>query len=223
MDASTRSSSSGTSMSMSSNSKLKAALTWAGHTRPAVALFSRPSRLSSSRSVRVILIRRWQPAMAHLTGTLLGISLILQRQLREGVSRTRARCAASTEPGTEPGAPSHHQGLRHGGTGHRPRCPEKEMAASKTGPKGFTYFVPGHLARMRGDANNFPPCARECRQFKNIGLQASVSVIPAKAGTRNPVAGKYAFAANGLWIPAFAGMTVNMTTLPRANRQLGEI
>ena len=57
--------------------------------------------------------------------------------------------------------------------------------------------------------------ARECRQFKNIGLQASVSVIPAKAGTRNPVAGKYAFAANGLWIPAFAGMTVNMTTLPR--------
>ena len=56
---------------------------------------------------------------------------------------------------------------------------------------------------------------RECRQFKNIGLQASVSVIPAKAGTRNPVAGKYAFAANGLWIPAFAGMTVNMTTLPR--------
>ena len=55
---------------------------------------------------------------------------------------------------------------------------------------------------------------RECRQFKNIGLQASVSVIPAKAGTRNPVAGKYAFAANGLWIPAFAGMTVNMTPLP---------
>ena len=51
-------------------------------------------------------------------------------------------------------------------------------------------------------------------EFKNIGLQASVSVIPAKAGTRNPVAGKYAFAANGLWIPAFAGMTVNMTTLP---------
>ena len=44
---------------------------------------------------------------------------------------------------------------------------------------------------------------------------ASVSVIPAKAGTQNPVAGKYAFAANGLWIPAFAGMTVNMTTLPR--------
>ena len=57
---------------------------------------------------------------------------------------------------------------------------------------------------------------RECRQFKNIGLQASVSVIPAKAGTWNPVAGKYAFAANGLWIPAFAGMTVNMTTLPRS-------
>ena len=55
---------------------------------------------------------------------------------------------------------------------------------------------------------------RECRQFKDIGLQASVSVIPAKAGIQNPVAGKYAFAANGLWIPAFAGMTVNMTTLP---------
>ena len=57
--------------------------------------------------------------------------------------------------------------------------------------------------------------ARGCRQFKNIGLLASVSVIPAKAGTQNPVAGKYAFAANGLWIPAFAGMTVNMTTLPK--------
>ena len=57
--------------------------------------------------------------------------------------------------------------------------------------------------------------SRGCRQFKNIGLLASVSVIPAKAGTKNPVAGKYAFAANGLWIPAFAGMTVNMTTLPR--------
>ena len=43
-----------------------------------------------------------------------------------------------------------------------------------------------------------------------------VSPIPAKAGTRNPVAGKYAFAANGLWIPAFAGMTVNMTTPPNS-------
>ena len=61
----------------------------------------------------------------------------------------------------------------------------------------------------------FSEWSRGCRQFKNIGLQASVSVIPAKAGTWNPVAGKYAFAANGLWIPAFAGMTVNMTTLPR--------
>ena len=61
--------------------------------------------------------------------------------------------------------------------------------------------------------------SRGCRQFKNIGLLASVSVIPAKAGTQNPVAGKYAFAANGLWIPAFAGMTVNMTTLPRGCRQ----
>ena len=60
----------------------------------------------------------------------------------------------------------------------------------------------------------FPMFPRGCRQFKNIGLLASVSVIPAKAGTQNPVAGKYAFAANGLWIPAFAGMTVNMTTLP---------
>ena len=58
---------------------------------------------------------------------------------------------------------------------------------------------------------------RECRQFKNIGLQASVSVIPAKAGNQNPVAGKYAFAANVLWVPAFAGMAVNMTTLPRKN------
>ena len=90
LDASTRSSPSGTSMSISSNSKLKAAFTWAGQTRPAVALFSRPIRLSSSRSARVILIRRWQPGMAHLTGTFLGISLILQRQLKEGVSGMRA-------------------------------------------------------------------------------------------------------------------------------------
>ena len=73
LDASTRSSSSGTSMSISSNSKLKAALTWTGQTRPAVALFSRPTRLSSSRSARVILSRRRQPAIAHLTGTFLGI------------------------------------------------------------------------------------------------------------------------------------------------------
>ena len=64
-------------------------------------------------------------------------------------------------------------------------------------------------------AQNSGTSTRECRQFKNIGLQASVSVIPAKAGTRNPVAGKYAFAANGPCIPAKAGMTVNMTTLPR--------
>ena len=64
--------------------ELKAAFTSAEQTTPAVALFSRPTRLSSSRSARVILIRRWQPAMAHLTGTLLGISLILQRQLKEG-------------------------------------------------------------------------------------------------------------------------------------------
>ena len=62
---------------------------------------------------------------------------------------------------------------------------------------------------------------KECRQFKNIGLQVSVSVFPAKApvfpakaGIQNPVAGKYAFAANGLWIPAFVGKTVKMTTLP---------
>ena len=61
---------------------------------------------------------------------------------------------------------------------------------------------------------------RECRQFKNIGLQASFPVIPAKAGTQNPVAGKYAFAANGLWISAKAGMTVNMTTLPNQLNQL---
>ena len=84
LDASTRNSSSGTSMSISSNSKLKAALTWAVHTTPAVALFSRPTRLRSSRSARVIFSRRWQPAMAHLTGTFLGISPILQRQLEEG-------------------------------------------------------------------------------------------------------------------------------------------
>ena len=70
---------------------------------------------------------------------------------------------------------------------------------------------------VEGDAlvvTHIDRLSRECRQFKNIGLQASVSVIPAKAGTRNPVAGKYAFAANGPCIPAKAGMTVNMTTLP---------
>ena len=61
---------------------------------------------------------------------------------------------------------------------------------------------------------------RGCRQFKNIGLLASVSVISAKAGTQNPVAGKYAFAANGLWIPAFAGMTVNMTTPPSVSQKM---
>ena len=71
-----------------------------------------------------------------------------------------------------------------------------------------------HLKADEGDLSRLGILARECRQSENIGLQASVSVIPAKAGTRNPVAGKYAFAANGLWIPAFAGMTVNMTTLP---------
>ena len=58
LDASTSSSSSGTSMSISSNSKLKAAYTWAGQTRPAVALFSRPTRISSSRSAMVIFGRR---------------------------------------------------------------------------------------------------------------------------------------------------------------------
>ena len=56
-----------------------------------------------------------------------------------------------------------------------------------------------------------------------VNLRISVSKrrfpsSPRKAGTRNPVAGKYAFAANGLWIPAFAGITVNMTTLPNPNR-----
>ena len=71
-------------MSISSNSKLKAALTWPGQTRPAVALCSRPTRLSSSRSARVTFSQRWQPAIAHLTGTCLGISPILQQQLREG-------------------------------------------------------------------------------------------------------------------------------------------
>ena len=71
------------------------------------------------------------------------------------------------------------------------------------------------LARNSRNTTHWFPSSRGCRQFKNIGLQASVSVIPAKAGIQNPVAGKYAFAANGLWIPAFAGMTVNMTTPPR--------
>ena len=93
LDASTRSSSSGTSMSISSNSKLKAALTWAVHTTPAVALFSRPTRLSSSRSARVNLIRRWQPGMAHLAGTLVGIPPILQRQLKEGGGQARRVCS----------------------------------------------------------------------------------------------------------------------------------
>ena len=95
LDASTRSSPSGTSMSISSNSKLKAAFTSVGQTTTAVALFSRPTRRSSSRSARVIFTRRWQPGMAHLTGTLLGISPILQQQLKEGVSGMRAEWSAS--------------------------------------------------------------------------------------------------------------------------------
>ena len=57
--------------------------------QPAVAWFSRPTRLSSSRSARVILIRRLLPAMAHLTDTFLGISPILQRQLEEGGEHAR--------------------------------------------------------------------------------------------------------------------------------------
>ena len=121
LDASTRSSSSGTSMSISSNPKLKAALTWAGHTAPAVALFSRPTSLSSSRSARVILSRRWQPGMAHLTGTLLGIPPILHRQLKEGVSGMRAACSASTfisvaewEQSLHPGSPGHRLAHRKG-------------------------------------------------------------------------------------------------------------
>ncbi len=81
-----------------------------------------------------------------------------------------------------------------------------DLQIGDSSPVGFSLK---QTADRNGDSS------RECRQFKNIGLQASVSVIPAKAGTWNPVAGKYAFAANGLWIPAFAGMTVNMTTLPR--------
>ena len=120
LDASTRSSSSGTSMSISSNSKLKAALTWPGQTRPAVALFSRPTRLSSSRSARVILIRRWQSAMADLTGTLLGISPILQRQLKEGAGM-RAGCSASTfilvaewDQSLHLGSPGHRLANREG-------------------------------------------------------------------------------------------------------------
>ena len=36
----------------------------------------------------------------------------------------------------------------------------------------------------RRDLSNF---FRECRQFKNIGLQASFSVIPEKAGNQNPL------------------------------------
>ena len=47
-----------------------------------MALFSRPTRLSSSRSATVIFSRRWQPGMAHLSGTVLGISPILQQQPR---------------------------------------------------------------------------------------------------------------------------------------------
>ena len=72
-------------MSISSNSKLKAAFTWYGQTTPAVALFSRPTRLSSSRWARVILRRRWQPAMAHLIWTFPAISPMLQRPGKETV------------------------------------------------------------------------------------------------------------------------------------------
>ena len=42
---------------------------------------------------------------------------------------------------------------------HQPRCPEKERAASQNGQKGFAYSVPGHLARVRGDADKFSPGA----------------------------------------------------------------
>ena len=121
MDASTRSSPSGTSMSISSNSKLKAALTWAGQTRPAAAWFSRPTRLSSSRSARVILIRRWQPGMAHLTGTFLGIPPNFTTTARGRGSAMRAGCSASTfilvavwEQSLHPGSPGHRLANREG-------------------------------------------------------------------------------------------------------------
>ena len=107
-------------MSISSNSKLKAALTWAGHTTPAMALFSRPTRLSSSRSARVIFSRRWQPGMAHFAGTLLGISSILQRQLEEGAGM-RAGGSASTvilvaewKQSLHSGSPEHRLARREG-------------------------------------------------------------------------------------------------------------
>ncbi len=57
--------------------------------------------------------------------------------------------------------------------------------------------------------------SRGRRHFRNIGFQAPVSVIPAKAVIQNPVAGNCVFSANSPWITAFAGMTVNMTTLPK--------
>ena len=44
----------------------------------------RPSCLSPSRSARVILIRRWQPGMAHLTGILLGIPQCYNDGSRQG-------------------------------------------------------------------------------------------------------------------------------------------
>ena len=61
---------------------------------------------------------------------------------------------------------------------------------------------------------------RECRQFKNSDLREAVFVIPGSRG--NLEFGEYAFVAEGVWIPAFAGMTANMTTRPRACHREGE-
>ena len=109
--------------------------------------------------------------------------------------------------------------------GHYIHVISRLFAALALFPFRFCPFLLFRLFLVTGIGISAPPIlgrrlfySRGCRQFKNIGLQASVSVIPAKAGIQNPVAGKYAFAANGLWIPAFAGMTVNMTTPPRTWR-----
>ena len=95
-------------------------------------------------------------------------------------------------------------------------------------------FLPGHRARFgpwRFGLNYFVRHPLGSVVNLRSPQAASKPLAPVfsgdRAGNQNPlesvVAGKYAFAANGLWIPAFAGMTVNMTTLPRECRQFKNI
>ena len=53
---------------------------------------------------------------------------------------------AETAETAETAAEVQHPGLWLGGTGHRPRRRGIEKGCFQTGPKRFTYYVPGHLA-----------------------------------------------------------------------------